>query len=198
MQTGLLGGTFNPPHHGHLICAAEARIQLSLDRVLLMPAGRPPHRQLNPEQDASPFQRLEMTRLAAQDQTALEVSDAEISRDDTSYTVDTLERLAKDSPNDQFTLIIGADQALSFGNWRAPERIGELATIAVAARVEHDVASALAEVERATGRPATSFDMPRVDLSASLIRDRVHRGRSVTHMMPPSVAAYIEREGLYR
>lgn len=198
MRTGLLGGTFNPPHHGHLICAAEARIQLSLDRVLLVVAGSPPHRELDPARDASAEQRLAMARLAVEGQTALEVSDIEIARADTSYTVDTLGQLAKESPSDEFTLVIGADQALSFGNWRDPERIAQLATIAVAARVEHDLVGALAEVERATGARATSFDMPRVDLSASLIRDRVYRGRSVTHTMPPAVAEYIEREGLYR
>lgn len=198
MRKGLLGGTFNPPHHGHLICAAEARIQLSLDCVLLVPAAHPPHRELDPETDASPEQRLAMARLAVDGQTALKVSDIEIARADTSYTVDTLEALAKESPSDEFTLVIGADQALSFGNWRQPERIAQLATIAVAARVEHDLEGALAEVERATGVRATSFDMPRIDLSASLIRDRVYRGRSVTHMMPLAVAGYIEQEELYQ
>lgn len=198
MRIGLLGGTFNPPHHGHLICAEEARIQLDLGRVLLIPAAHPAHRELDPEQDATPAQRLQMCRLAVEGQTELEVSEVEIERADTSYTVDTLEQLAKDSPSDELTLIVGADQALAFGNWREPKRIGELASVAVAARVEHDVAEALAEVQRATGKPAISFDMPRIDLSASLIRDRVYRGRSVTHMMPTAVAQYIEQEGLYR
>ncbi|MBI5310160.1 MAG: nicotinate (nicotinamide) nucleotide adenylyltransferase [Actinobacteria bacterium] len=198
MRIGLLGGTFNPPHHGHLICAQEARIQLDLQRVLLVPAAHPAHRDLDPEQDASPAQRLQMCRLAVVGQTDLDVTEVEIDRAETSYTVDTLEQLTADSPGDEFTLIVGADQALSFGNWRRPERIAELATVAVAARVEHDVAEALAEVERASRKPAISFDMPRIDLSASLIRDRVYRGRSVTHVMPPAVAQYIEQEGLYR
>ncbi|MBK5231063.1 MAG: nicotinate (nicotinamide) nucleotide adenylyltransferase [Thermoleophilia bacterium] len=198
MRIGLLGGTFNPPHHGHLICAEEARIQLDLDEVLLIPAGDPPHRDLDPEQDADPRQQLQMCRLAVAGQTALGVSSVEIDRPGPSFTVDTLEQLAKDEPDNELVLIIGADQAASFGNWREPERIAELARIAVAARVDYDIDDALAEVERATGLKPVSFDMPRIDISSSLIRDRVHRGRVISHVVPPRVAEYVAEQGLYR
>lgn len=197
MRIGLLGGTFNPPHHGHLICAEEARIQLDLDEVRLMPTGEPPHRALDPEQDAGREQRLEMCRLAVAGQTGLSVSSKEIDRPGPSFTVDTLEELATDEPNNELVLIVGADQASAFGNWREPERIGELARIAVAARVDHDVGEALAEVERATGTKPLSFDMPRIDISSSLIRDRVYRGRVISHVVPPAVASYVAERGLY-
>jgi nicotinate-nucleotide adenylyltransferase len=198
MRIGLLGGTFNPPHHGHLICAEEARIQLDLDEVRLIPAGDPPHRDLDPDQDADPQQQLQMCRLAVAGQTALGVSSVEIDRPGPSFTVDTLEQLAKDEPDNELVLIIGADQATSFGNWREPERIAELARIAVAARVDFDIDEALAEVERATGLKPVSFDMPRIDISSSLIRDRVHRGRVISHVVPLRVAEYVAEQGLYR
>lgn len=198
MRIGLLGGTFNPPHHGHLICAEEARIQLDLDEVLLVPAGNPPHRDLDPEQDADPEQQLQMCRLAVAGQTSLGVSSVETDRPGPSFTVDTLEQLAKDEPDNELVLIIGADQAASFGNWHEPERIAELAQIAVAARVDYDVEEALAEVERASGVKPVVFDMPRIDISSSLIRDRVYRDRVISHVVPLAVAEYVAEQGLYR
>lgn len=186
---------FSPPHHGHVICAQEARIQLDLDGVLLVPAGDPPHREL--EDDPGAETRLAMCRLAVIGQPGLEISTVELDRDGPSYTVDTLEALVRQQPDSEFTLIIGADQAMSFGNWRTPERIGELAEIAVAMRVDHDRAQALGEVKRSTGVEPRTIEMPRVDISSSLIRERLVTRATVAHLVPAGIAELIEEKELY-
>lgn len=199
MRVGILGGTFNPPHHGHLICAQEARIQLDLDEVRLVPVSDPPHRKLEGDENVDAPTRFAMAKLAVIGQPGLAVSSVELDRDGPSYTVDTLATLADQEPDTQFTLIIGADQAMSFGNWREPERIAALADIAVATRVDHNREEALAEVVRATeGKEPVQFEMPRIDISSTFIRDRVYRDATVAHLVPAGVPELIEEAGLYR
>jgi nicotinate-nucleotide adenylyltransferase len=198
MRVGIFGGTFNPPHHGHVICAQEARIQLDLDEVRLMPLGTPVHREIADADGADSTTRLSMTRLAVIGQPGLEVSTLELDNDGPSYTVDTLEQLTAKEQGNEFTLIVGADQAMAFGKWRDPERIAELAQIAIAARVDHNQDEAVAEVVRATGgKQPQVFDMPRIDLSSSEIRERVYRGRTVAHMVPAGIPELIEERELY-
>ncbi|HEV7918776.1 MAG TPA: nicotinate-nucleotide adenylyltransferase [Solirubrobacterales bacterium] len=196
MRIGLLGGTFSPPHHGHLICAQEARIQLDLDEVWLVPAGDPPHREI--EDDPGPEQRLNMCRLAVIGQPGLSISTVEIHRDGPSFTVDTLRGLVAEHPQTEFTLVIGADQALSFGNWREPEEIGRMANIAVAARTDADRGEALAEITRVTDKEPLSIDMPRIDISSSMIRENIRDRETITHFVPAGIAELIEQSGLYR
>lgn len=196
MQVGIYGGTFNPPHHAHVICAAEARLQLELDSVLMVPSAIPPHREI--ESDPGAEQRLAMMRLAVIGQPGLEVSTIELDRGGASWTVDTLEALVAQDPDTDYTLIIGADQALAFDDWREPARIAELSTIAVAARGEQGAAAAAEAVEQATGKKARVFAMPRIDIASSAIRDRVGSGDSVAHLVPAGVAELIEEAGLYR
>lgn len=204
MRVGILGGTFSPPHHGHVICAQEARIQLDLDEVRLMPVGDPPHRQIEDDENPGDAHRLAMCKLAVIGQPGLTVSSFEIDREGTSYTVDTLEQLVHQEPDTEFTLIIGADQAMAFGNWRDPERIGQLVDIAVAARVDNNREEAVAEVIRATsvegapGKEPLQIEMPRVDISSTLIRDRIYRGATVAHLVPAGIAELVEEAGLYR
>ncbi|MFY9265361.1 MAG: nicotinate-nucleotide adenylyltransferase [Solirubrobacterales bacterium] len=199
MRVGLLGGTFDPPHHGHVICAQEARIQLGLDEVRLMPVGRPPHRAIEVRDDAGAQTRVSMCRLAVIGQPGLAVETAEINREGPSFTVDTLEQLAADSPEHALTLIVGADQALAFGDWRSPKRIGQLAEIAVAARGGEDYAAALDAVCRATGgSQPIGFEMPRVDISSSMVRERVHRQQTVAHLVPAGIAELIQEQGLFQ
>ncbi|MBJ7457801.1 MAG: nicotinate (nicotinamide) nucleotide adenylyltransferase [Thermoleophilaceae bacterium] len=199
MRVGILGGTFSPVHHGHVICAQEARLQLELDVVRLMPVGTPPHRHLQAGEDPGDQHRLSMLRLALIGQPGLELATTELERAGTSYTVDTLTELVDQEPQAQFTLIIGADQAMSFGNWCDPERIGQLAEIAVAARVDHNRDEAIAEVIRATGgKEPVLFEMPRVDISSTFIRDRIYGGTTVAHLVPAGIPELIEEAGLYR
>ena len=134
---GIFGGSFNPPHRGHLLAAAEFQRRLGLDRVILMPAALPPHKALAAgSPDART--RLELTRLAAQDLPFAEVSDLELHRSGASYTADTLEELHRQYPNDHLWFLMGTDMLLTFAQWHAPERIAKLASLAVAHRGKDD------------------------------------------------------------
>ena len=133
MRIGILGGTFNPPHLAHLICAQEAFLQLGLDRVVLIPARIPPHKPV--EEEPGPEHRLELCRLAIQgDEHRFEVSDVEIAREGPSYTVDTLKELRSSAPDHELFLIVGGDIAAGLPDWREPERVLSLATLAIAKR----------------------------------------------------------------
>ncbi len=133
MRIGILGGTFNPPHVGHLIAAQEAHLQLGLDRVILMPAGIPPHKQ-HREQDPGPEHRLAMCRRAIGADERFEVSSLEVDRPGPSFTVDTLEALHTKAPDNELYLIVGGDVAAGLPSWREPERVLSLARLAVAKR----------------------------------------------------------------
>ena len=134
---GIFGGSFNPPHRGHLLAAAEFQRRLGLDRVILMPAALPPHKALAAgSPDART--RLELKRLAAQDLQFAEVSDLELHRSGASYTADTLEELHRQYPNDHLWFLMGTDMLLTFAQWHAPERIARLASLAVAHRGKDD------------------------------------------------------------
>jgi nicotinate-nucleotide adenylyltransferase len=195
-RLGILGGTFNPPHVGHLLCAQEARVRLELDTVLLMPVASPPHKALR--DDPGPQRRLEMCRVAAALEDWLEGSDLEVSRGGPSYTVDTLEALHDSHPEDELTWIAGGDMALSLPAWREPERVLSLARFAVAERGEArraDIERALAALE---GRHAVVFfEMPRMDVSSSQVRNRVAAGLPVRWMVPDAVGDYVRDHGLY-
>ena len=132
-RIGIFGGSFNPPHLGHILAVREFREKLSLDRVLLIPAATPPHKTLTANSPAAEH-RLEMTRLAAADLPYAEVSDIELRREGASYTADTLDELRLQYPDDEFFLLMGTDMFLSFDTWYNPERIAAQATIAVAHR----------------------------------------------------------------
>jgi len=196
-RVGILGGTFNPPHIAHLVCAQEARHQLGLDRVLLMPVSVPPHKEL--PDDPGPARRLEMCDLVAAEEDWLDVCRLEVERGGVSYTVETLRELAAGSP-DEYVLILGADVARGLPGWREPGEILRLAQVAVAARHGTQAADVRMTLD-ALGKPRDEivfFDMPRLDLSSSDIRARVAAGRPIRHLVPPSILGYIEREGLYR
>lgn len=199
MRVGILGGTFNPPHLAHLVCAQEAHAQLGLDRVVLMPAGMPPHKQLSAG-DPSPQQRYELCAAAVAGDDRFEVSRAELDRDGRSYTVDTLRLLRERAPQDELTFIVGGDMAASLPSWREPEALLSLATLAVAERagakraaIERELAPLAGARER-----VSFFEMPRFDVSSSLVRERVAAGRPIRYLVPDAVAEAIEGAGLYR
>jgi nicotinate-nucleotide adenylyltransferase len=197
-RVGILGGTFNPPHVAHLVCASEAASQLRLDRVLLTPVAVPPHKR--PRNDPGASERLELCRLAAAGDERLEVCDLEVARGGPSYTVQTLRELRARMPGDELTFILGADVALGLPSWREPEVVIELATLAVAERAGAARAEIEACLEQAFGGRAAYelFDMPRIDVSSSEIRRRVAEGRPIRYLVPDAVLARIERNGLYR
>ena len=180
-----------------MVCAQEGWWQLGLDRVVLMPAGDPSHRAI--EADPGREERLRLCEAAAAGVEWLSVSRVEVDRPGPTYTVDTLEALRAEGPDDEHVFLLGADQALKLPEWRAPERVLELARVAVAERdgvTRERVSAALAGVggeER-----VAFFSMPRMDVSSSDVRERVAAGRPYRWLVPAGVAARIEREGLYR
>lgn len=196
MRTGILGGTFNPPHLGHLVAAQEAYRELALDQVILIPAGSPPHKPVEDEPGAE--HRLELCRLAAGDDERFSVSDLELRREGPSYTVDTLDVLRTQSPSDDLFLILGADIAAGLPRWREPERVLELATVAIAKRR----GTAKAAVVEALGRlhggeRARFFQMPRIGISSTMVRRRVRAGQPIRYFVPDGVMHYIDTHGLY-
>ena len=199
MRVGLLGGTFNPPHIGHLVCAQEAWAQLGLDRVLLVPVHAPPHKEAF--DDPGVEARVALCEAAVAGDERLGVSRAEADVPGRSFTVDTLNRLHDARPGDQLTFIVGGDMAASLPQWREPRAILELCTIGAAARDGVGRDEVLERLDREL--PGASdrirfFDMPRIDISSTLIRRRVAAGEPVRYLVPDAVAAAIEREGLYR
>jgi nicotinate-nucleotide adenylyltransferase len=196
-RVGLLGGTFNPPHLGHLVCAQEARDQLGLDRVLLVPTRVPPHKVVEVEPGVE--HRVAMCRAAAEPDPGLGVSLVDVRRDGASYTVDTLRRLHADAPGDELTFIVGGDMAHSLPTWRVPESVLDLAILAVAGRAELSRGAIVERLRGLRGVPdrLRFFDMPRMDISSSLIRARIVDRRPVRYLVPDGVVAYIERNALY-
>jgi nicotinate-nucleotide adenylyltransferase len=196
VRVGLLGGTFNPPHIGHLVCAQEALAQLELDRILLVPVYQPPHKGV--EGDPGVEHRVELCRRAVAGEDWIEVSRVEADVAGPSYTVDTLRRLHERSPGNDLTFIVGGDMALSLPTWREPEAILELAELGVA---EREGVRRADLAERLSGLGADRirfFDMPRLDISSSLIRRLVAAGRPIRYLVPDAVAEYIGEAGLYR
>jgi nicotinate-nucleotide adenylyltransferase len=197
-RIGILGGSFNPPHLAHLVCASEAATQLDLDRVLLTPVAAPPHK--DADRDPGPQERLELCRLAIVGDERLGVCDVEVRRGGPSYTVDTLRELHARDPEDDLTFIVGGDIALGLPSWHEPEAVLGLARLAVAERSgggRQDIATRLAE-RFADAPPPAFFDMPRLDISSSQIRRRVAEGRPIRYLVPDPVAEHIARGRLYR
>lgn len=186
MRIGVFGGTFDPPHIGHLLVAQEVHHRLALDRVLWVPAAIPPHKQ---DQRITPAGlRLEMVAAAIAGDDRFRLCDLEVKRQGPSYTVDTLRALRADSPADDLFLILGADQLREIGTWRQPDDVRRLATLVGFAR----------SGETAPGvEGARMVEVPRVDLSSTDVRRRVGAGDPVTYLVPAGVAAVILRERLY-
>jgi nicotinate-nucleotide adenylyltransferase len=197
VRIGILGGTFNPPHLGHLVCAQEAFLQLRLNRVVLIPARVPPHKPVQDEPGID--HRLEMCRLAiAGDDQRFEVSDLEAHRQGPSYTVDTLEALHANQPESELFLIVGGDVAAGFADWREPERVLALATLAVAERPGTARAAVEDALERLEGgERARFFDMPAIEISSTMLRDRARNGGPTRYLIPDAVRDYIDRHSLY-
>jgi nicotinate-nucleotide adenylyltransferase len=196
LRVGILGGAFNPPHIGHLVCAQEALVQLELERVEFMPVGVPPHREIDLDPGAET--RLEMVELAVGDDERFEASRIELDREGPSYTSDTLEQLAKESPKDELFLILGGDQAAALASWHEPERVLERATVAVFERVSWGRNAIIIKIGRLPGAERVRYlDMPLIQVSSSAIRRRVRDGLPIRYLVPDKVADYISSHDLY-
>jgi nicotinate-nucleotide adenylyltransferase len=197
VRIGILGGTFNPPHLAHLICAQEAYLQLRLDRVTLMPAGRPPHKP-SLEDEPGAEHRLELCRRAVAGDPRFDVSDLEVRREGPSYTVDTLHALSSLMPDSELFLIVGGDVAAGLPSWCQPERVLSLATLAVAKRpgtTRASIDEALSVLKG--GDRAEFFRMPRIGISSTEIRQRVQAQQPIKYLVPDPVASYIDEHRLY-
>jgi nicotinate-nucleotide adenylyltransferase len=194
-KIGLLGGTFDPFHFGHLAAADAAIDCAELDRVIFIPAAQPPHR---PPAIASPHQRLEMCRLGIEGEPRFEVSDIELKREGPSYTVDTLEEMRREQPEDELFLILGWDAAKLFSTWHEPEKVRDLATIVIVARPGSGA-------PREEDLKGVGLDKAKValcltttpEVSASEIRKAVAAGQPITGKVPKSVERFIGEHRLY-
>ncbi|HET7034159.1 MAG TPA: nicotinate-nucleotide adenylyltransferase [Thermomicrobiaceae bacterium] len=196
-RLGIIGGTFDPVHLGHLIIAEEFWYRLGLERVLFLPTSSPPHkvgRAISPVAD-----RLAMLRLAIEGNPHFAVSLVDVERSGPTYTADTLAILAGQHPGAQLFFLIGLDSLRDLPTWHEPGRIVRQARLAVAGRpgVTLDLPAVLAQVPEAADR-IDFVDVPQIDISASAIRRRVRNGAPITYQVPPAVEAYISARGLYR
>ena len=196
MRIGILGGAFNPPHIGHLVCAQEAYLQLELDKVVFVPTGQAPHREI--EEDPGGDVRLELCEAAIDGDERFEVSRMELDRQGPSYTADTLAALHEGSPDDELFLLLGGDQAASLARWHEPERVLELATLGVVERVGYTRSTISIQLGRLRGADRVTYlDMPLMQVSSTSIRKRVATGRPIRYLVPGRVIELIESNGLY-
>ena len=195
MPIGLLGGTFDPPHVGHLALGECARVQLGLDRVYFMPAGDPwrkADRVVSPAAD-----RLAMTHLAIAGNADFHLDEREVERIGPTYTVDTLRELHVQG-SDDIVLILGSDALADMPAWREPDVITALARLAVAPKGADESEQAWLAAQAGLREAPIPIDMPPLPVSSTLVRERVRTGRPIRYLVPQTVEAYIRERGLYR
>jgi nicotinate-nucleotide adenylyltransferase len=192
MRVGILGGTFDPVHLGHLVLAEQAREAGRLAQMRFVVSARPPHKS---GQALTPFaQRVEMLRLALAGEPAFRVDEREEARPGPGYTVDTLEELHREMPAATLVLVLGADCLADLPGWRQPQRIAELAEILVMGRgAEQRIPLGLPDRLRF----AWIADAPAIGIASSDLRQRAREGRSLRYLVPRAVECYIEQHGLY-
>ncbi len=199
MKTGILGGTFDPIHIGHLLLAEAAYEAAGLDRVILLPTGRSYFKDGTGVTDAG--RRLAMVQLAAQGNRHLEVLDIEVRRPGKTYTSDTLQELSKCFPEDELFYIIGADTLLQMEHWHQPEIVFQLARILVETRSDEagsgEVEITARSLREKYGADIRMLPVRNIEISSTEIRCRVREGRSIRYLVPRNVEDYIEEQGLY-
>jgi nicotinate-nucleotide adenylyltransferase len=203
VRIGILGGTFDPPHVGHLLVASDAFEALGLERLVFIPNARQPLKADVPPSPAA--DRLTMVELAAGQDPRFAVDPIEVERGGVSYSVDTLEALARGAPRDERWFLVGADASRTFAQWREPRRIAQLARVAIMRRADgrdpREDDEVLAGIVSATGTdlpPPTIVATRRVDVSSTEVRERVRTGRPLTGFVPDAVARFIAERGLYQ
>ena len=189
-RIGVFGGSFDPIHIGHLAIAQEALWQCELDIVLFMVTARPPHKK---EPVAPVRDRLRMVGSAIEGEPHFRVSQMEIERGGASYTAETLKQLGELYPEASFYLIVGADSAVDFSSWKNPEAVIAMANIVVAPRPGFD----LSRMEPSLKGKARVFESPTIELSSTMIRNRLREGRPIRFLVPETVERYIRERGLY-
>lgn len=197
-KVGIMGGTFNPVHFGHLFLAENAYEQLALDKVLFMPSKNPPHKH-KPE-DITQEQRVDMLRLAIQDNEHFELSTIELDREGMTYTADTLTDLSKQNTDVQYYFIEGADSLLSMHYWMRPQTVFDHCIVVAACRDNVDMEQLILQSEYLKQNYSAKIElinMPTIQISSSVIRDRVAANKSVRYYIPEAVNEYIISTKLY-
>lgn len=198
MRLGIFGGTFDPVHFGHLLLAEQCREQCRLDQVWFVPAGTPPHKK---GAIAPAVARAEMLELAVAGHPQFSVNRMELSRSGANFTVDTLEQLRRERPDDELFFLIGADSLADLPQWREPRRIAELATLIVVNRggtVPPDLEGLRPQLGDAAVDRIQIVPIPGMDLASRDIRRRVQSRQSIRYQTPRSVECYLAAHGLYR
>jgi nicotinate-nucleotide adenylyltransferase len=190
-KIGVFGGTFDPPHVGHLIIAESAREQLGLSRVIFVPAAHAPHKR--GRGTTAPLHRLTMTRLAVRGHRGFRASDVEVRRGGVSYTVDTLRQLRRSHPKAALWLIVGSDNFREIYSWREPDALLQMCRLAVYRRPGFPISAA---VRRRTA--VVVLEGGSLDISATVIRALQGRTRSIRFLVPPAVESYLRKHRLYR
>ena len=191
MKIGVFGGTFNPPHVGHLIVADRVREELGLAKVLFVPSFVSPHKQHLTLTD--PHHRMEMVQLALHGQQFFEPSDIEVQRGGVSYTVETLECISNEFPGATLHLLIGMDNLPEFETWKSPGKIASLATITVMTRPGFEESAVL----NGLGAQFVFCRVPEIGISSSEVRERVKHGKTIRYLVPKPVESYIYYRQLY-
>ena len=198
MDIGVLGGTFDPIHNGHLVVAEEVRAQLKLSEVLFAPAGQP---WLKPDSPiAAAEYRVQMVRLALAGKPYFKLSTLEIERGGPSYTVDTIAELqAQRGIGDELFFILGWENLVELPQWKEPARLVKMCRLVAVPRPGYSVPDlkALEAAIPGLSQQVIVLDKPEIDISASAIRSRVARGLSIRHLVPEAVDRYIHQHGLY-
>ena len=199
-RIGIMGGPFDPIHMGHLILGEQSFEQLHLDKVLFMPSGNPPHKR-NRAGRASDGQRVDMVRLAIEDNPHFELSLAEMHETGYTYTYRTLEELKEQNPDTDYYFIIGADSLFTFDEWKEPARICRACTLIVAVRDHASSDELNQEIKRLSAEYEGHFtllDTMNIDVSSHQIRSWVSEGKSLKYYVPDPVISYMKENGIYR
>lgn len=198
-KIGIMGGTFNPIHYGHLLIAENALDQLGLDEVRFLPNGTPPHKHGNEIIEA--VHRLHMVACAIKERPGFIIDDSEITCDTISYTYLTMERFVESHPEHDYYLIMGGDSLYDFSTWKYPERICRCAVLAAAVRDEYQMQqlqTVAFELSKKMNAQITFIQSPNISVSSSEIRRRVSIGQSIRYQLPDSVLEYIMTNHLYQ
>ena len=198
-KIGIMGGTFNPIHIGHLILGQTALEQFQLDKVLFMPTKNPPHKRYdNIVDDAI---RAEMVLIAIKDNPYFELSTFEMDREGITYTADTLTQLTKQNPDEEYYFIVGADSLFYIDRWKDPATIFKLSRLLAAVRGQASNKDMLQKIEELNETFHASVELlnsPNIDISSSEIRERIQNGMDIQYYVMPDVARYIQSNDLYR
>ncbi len=200
-KVGILGGTFNPIHNGHIDMALKIRKEFMLDKVILMPCGNPPHKKNEADELAPKQKRMHMAALCAFENEGMEASDIEVKREGYTYTVDTMRELTKRDQDTDFYYIIGSDTLFELEMWKEFSALAGLARFVCVRREEHEALSVAAEAARLSEQYGATVLVPGytgLDVSSSYIRKRIAQGKSIAAFVPESVEEYINACGLYQ